>query len=88
MHDALFEHYRELSEEHILRWAATIGLDIERFSKDLTSDQYERELQEDIEEGKKVGVDGTPTFFINGRKLQVPFTMAVVADVISKEIRP
>ncbi len=87
MHDVLFEHYREISEEHVLGWAAAIGLDAERFSKDLMSDRCEQELLDDIAEGGKIGVDGTPAFFINGRKLLVRFTMAAVADLIVKEIQ-
>ena len=66
MHDALFEHQRSLDDRHLVQYAQTLGLDPQRFQQDLTSHTYAGRVREDFRSGVKSGVNGTPTFFING----------------------
>jgi len=66
MHDALFEHQRSLDDRHLVQYAQTIGLDPQRFQQDLTSHTYAGRVREDFRSGVRSGVNGTPTFFING----------------------
>ena len=66
MHDALFEHQRSLDDPHLVQYARTLGLDQERFQQDLNSHTYAGRVREDFRSGVKSGVNGTPTFFING----------------------
>lgn len=69
MHDKLFENYRELSDESIKKYAAELGLDMKKFEKDMNSSETEKEVQADMTLAQKVGVRGTPTFFINGKRV-------------------
>ncbi len=65
---ALAPRYRELSDEVFLAVAQEIGLDMARFEADRQlTPEIERLLDEDMELGRELGVDGTPTLFVNGR---------------------
>jgi protein-disulfide isomerase len=68
MHDALFEHQRALDDSHLLQYAVTIGLEPSRFERDLTSHKFAHRVREDFMSGVHSGVNGTPTFFINGER--------------------
>jgi protein-disulfide isomerase len=66
MHEMLFENRGELDPESLLRYAAALRLDINRFSLDFMSTEVEDRILEDQENGIRSGVNGTPTFFVNG----------------------
>jgi protein-disulfide isomerase len=66
MHDALFEHQRALDDKHLVQYAQILALDPERLQLDLTSHTYAGRVREDFRSGVRSGVNGTPTFFING----------------------
>lgn len=68
MHDALFEHQDDLSAEGIFRLAKKIGLNESQFAKDIQRDDLLQKVEGDFESGVRSGVNGTPTFFINGKK--------------------
>lgn len=68
MHDLLFEHQHELSRERVMSFATDLALDVERFEEDLESDPVQAQVEGQVELGHRLGVDGTPTFFVNGRK--------------------
>jgi len=70
MHDKLFENRAHLAEEDLPRYAAELGLDVERFNVCRTDKATTERIQADIEEGRKMGVGGTPTFFVNGWSMQ------------------
>ncbi len=53
-------------------YAQQIGLDMERYKKDVVSETVNARIGADLESGKKVGVSGTPTFFLNGEKIEEP----------------
>lgn len=65
-HAFLFENQRSLDEEIYFGFAASQGLDPRRFALDMESPAVERRIVKDIESGVRSGVNGTPTFFING----------------------
>lgn len=67
MHDILFENQRALEDSSLLRYAETIGLDGERFEATFGNSITVNKVNEDIESGNQLGVEGTPTFFINGK---------------------
>jgi protein-disulfide isomerase len=69
LHDAIFANQRALKRDDLLKHAATLGLDVARFTADLDGDRFKPILARDMAEGTKVGVDGTPTFFIEGQRL-------------------
>jgi protein-disulfide isomerase len=66
MHDLLFKNSAMLSVPDLTRYAAEIGLDADAFIAALTQDTYSARVQEDLSSGVRSGVNGTPTFFING----------------------
>jgi len=68
MHDTLFEHQEHLGANHLFDYAEKTGLDIHQFSADIQKDELLTRVQDDFESGIRSGVNGTPTFFINGAK--------------------
>ena len=66
MHDTLFEHQNALDEASLIAYAEMIGLDIRRFVADMRTHKYAERVREDFLSGILSGVNGTPTFFING----------------------
>ena len=66
MHDRLYEHQQELDDESLWRHAAEVGLDVDRFAADLVEHGHLDRIREDLESGARSGVNGTPTFFVNG----------------------
>lgn len=68
MHDYLFEHQHALDDEHLRQYAATLGLDMDRFNEDMAQHRYAEKIEEDLRGGIRSGVRGTPAFFINGMR--------------------
>ncbi len=68
MHDLMYAWGGRLDREALLTLAAEAGLDQRAFAAALVTHRYRRRVQRDIAEGKRVGVDGTPTFFLDGRE--------------------
>lgn len=68
MHDHLFEHQKALRPQDLLAHAATLGLDTQRLGAQLESNAHAERIREDFLSGVRSGVNGTPTFFINGKR--------------------
>lgn len=68
MHDRLFEHQRALDDAHLAQYARDIGLDEPRFTRDMSEHAHAERVREDFMSGIRSGVNGTPTFFINGAR--------------------
>src|SRR5213075_1887254 len=66
MHHMLFENRDALDNDDLLMYAAQIGCDVKRASEELASGTYTREVRDEFGGGVRGGVNGTPTFFING----------------------
>src|SRR5438105_11305876 len=66
MHDRLFEHQDALDPQSLIEHAAVIRLDLQRFIDDLESHRHVPRIREDLASGAHSGVNGTPTFFVNG----------------------
>lgn len=64
-HDQLFKA-TNLDKESLVQYARSANVDQPKFESCLTSEKYKAEIDKDIEDGRKAGVSGTPTFFING----------------------
>lgn len=67
MHDILFENQKYLDDENLIQYAKIIGLDEKRFEKDFSKNEVIQKVKEDYSSGEKNGVEGTPTFFVNGK---------------------
>ena len=68
MHDLLFEHQGEISEQQLYGYAAELDLDQERFAGELASNVYAKRVREDFLGGVRSGANGTPTFYLNGER--------------------
>ena len=68
MHDLLLQHQQELRPVDLVRYAADLGLDVDRFREDLRRQVGAGRVAEDVDSAGSSGVAGTPTFFINGRR--------------------
>jgi len=66
MHDALFENQPALDDRHLAQYAKAIGADEQKIADDLASHAHADRVREDFVGGIRSGVNGTPTFFING----------------------
>jgi len=66
LHDLLYEHQSRLGIRDLLGHAAALSLDVRRFAVDLETHRYAPRVREDFLSGVRSGVNGTPTFFING----------------------
>jgi protein-disulfide isomerase len=69
-HDQLFKNYNRLNDKFIDDIATVLQLNQEPFEKRMNSPEVRQQIQQDLEDGQKAGVRGTPTIFINGRLLQ------------------
>ncbi len=72
MHDKLFEHHDKLDEDNLKKYAAELGLKAKRFAKDWASDAAKKAVAGDRQHGIAANIDGTPTFFVNGRQANTP----------------
>ena len=66
MHDYLYEHQQALDDNHLEKYASRLGLDITQFNLDMASHVHAQRVREDFLSGVHGGVNGTPTFYING----------------------
>jgi len=86
MHDRIFANQRNLSPEQYRAYAEEIGLDLAQFEKDLADPATERRVQSDLAEASRLGVTGTPGFFINGRFLSGAQPFARFKEAIDAEL--
>jgi protein-disulfide isomerase len=68
MHDIIFENQQALTLDDLFVYAKEIDLDLERFKNDISNQEVIDKVENDFESGVRSGVNGTPSFYINGRK--------------------
>lgn len=73
MVDVLFMRQRALEDADLEKYAEQLGLDMARFRADFASEEVAKAVAADRAEGEAAQVEGTPTVFVNGRKLEEPF---------------
>jgi hypothetical protein len=74
MHDLLMDNQTSLIYLDLMRYAADLGLDVDRFGKDLPSRRHAARIHRDIDSADASGAVGTPTMFVNGRRHRAPTT--------------
>ena len=82
MHDQLLAQQGDLTTSDLTRYAATLGLDSDRFADDLRSGRYAQRVAEDVATADASGVSGTPTFFINGRRRHGAYDIASLTSAV------
>jgi Na+/H+ antiporter NhaA len=83
LHDVLLDHQDALLLPDLLRYAEELGLDVDRFEKDLRTHAGAGRIAEDVDSADLSGVSGTPSFFINGRRHHGAYDI----DTLSKAVR-
>lgn len=68
MHDVIYENQQSLNESFLFQLAEKIGLNLSQFKEDIQKTELEKKVDSDFESGIISGVNGTPSFFINGNK--------------------
>lgn len=84
-HDELFAISPKLDAKALLGIATKLGLDINKFRKDMNSDAIRKKIAKDLSDAKAVGVTGTPTIFIDGIKVQNR-TLPAIQELIDEEL--
>ena len=90
-HDVLYENQRSVnsgvfSDEAFVGLAEEVGLDTEQFEAALTSGRYESVVQSDLREAQNAGIQGTPSFTINGQRLVGPQPLEAFEQLIEAEL--
>jgi protein-disulfide isomerase len=85
-HDKLFANQTALDEAKLKAYAQEVGLDTAKFDDCLTKKPFKTAIDRDIADGAKVGVNGTPAFFINGRMLSGAQPFDKFKEVIDEEL--
>ena len=88
MHDLLFQNQQNLEAPALLAYAADLGLDMGRVTRDLQEHRYLQKIQRDFVEGVRSGVNGTPTFFINGERHNGAYTAEALLAAIEQRVGP
>jgi Na+:H+ antiporter, NhaA family len=86
MHDYLFAHQDALDREGLIRAAAELGLDVERFTAELDAHTHARRVHEDFVSAQQSGATSTPTFFINDLRYDGPWDEESALEAIEKPL--
>jgi protein-disulfide isomerase len=70
MHDLLFENQNALADENLAQYASALGLDVPRLIREIQTGMHTERVREDFRSGARGGVNGTPTFFVNGARFE------------------
>jgi protein-disulfide isomerase len=84
-HDQLFKATK-LEKDDLIEYARNLKLDEKQFDSCLTSDKYKSDIEQDLEEGRRAGVTGTPGFFINGVEVSGARPNSEFAKIIDDEL--
>ena len=84
-HDQLFKATK-LEKDDLIAYARNLKLDEKQFESCLTNDKYKNEIEQDLEEGRRAGVTGTPGFFINGIEVSGARPNSEFAKIIDDEL--
>lgn len=81
----LFEDIKKIDEDNLTKWASELGLDMDQFNADRVSEEAGKIVSGDIAQGSTFGVRGTPTLFINGKRI-VGANSAKIQELLVSEI--
>ena len=87
MHDTLFEHQNALDDAHLIAYASRLGLDSAKFESELRAHAYRARVREEFTSGVRSGVNGTPTFFINGVRFDDSWDPDTLTDALKAAAR-
>jgi len=82
MHDVLLDHQDALKPDQLVRHAAVLGLDVDRFTRELRKHEHEARIADDVESADLSGVRGTPTFFVNGERHYGAYDINALSEAV------
>lgn len=87
MHDKLFQNQGISETEKLIELANQIGADKNKFSSCLNNQKYLNNIQKDFSDGKSLGISGTPTWFVNGNKIEGDVPTNVWEEIIGELLK-
>jgi protein-disulfide isomerase len=84
MHDLLYENQQRLGEEDLHAYADQLGLEVEPFDRELAEHAHAERVHEDFMSGVRSGVNGTPTFYINGLRHDDPYDLETLLAALER----
>jgi protein-disulfide isomerase len=87
MHDLLYAGFPHLERDRVFGYARKIGLDMKRFTAEVDSHKYLARIRAEKAQGEDDGVEGTPTFFIDGKRYNGAFNVAALTPVLHQELK-
>ncbi len=85
-HDKLYQNQDRMTEGDLIRYATEVGMDKDVFKACLAKNTYAKEVQDDFDAGAAAGVVGTPTFFVNGKRIEGAVPRDIWEKIISAVI--
>jgi len=87
LHDKIFENQQRLSVDVIKQLVAQVGLDPQALVKAVAADELSPVVEKQKAEGQRLGIQGTPSIYVNGRKLEPPLTPELLRFTLDDELR-
>ena len=84
MHDLLYENQRHLETDDLIAYASRLGLDVPRFQRELADHVHAARVREDFVSGVRSGVNGTPTFYIDGERYEGAYDAEPLLDALKQ----
>ena len=84
MHDLLYENQARLRDDDLHGYAEQLELDAERFDRELADNVHAQRVHEDFMSGVRSGVNGTPTFYVNGARHDGPYDLETLLGVLRR----
>lgn len=85
-HDLLFANQQRMKEKDLLEYAKKVGADIKKFEDCFKSKKYAAHVEKNLAEGQKLGVDSTPSFFVNGQPIRGARPIADFKEIINEHL--
>jgi protein-disulfide isomerase len=85
-HRQLLANHNQINDQKILEIAGGMALNMDQFNQDRQSASNRQLIQEDIENGRKIGVRGTPSVFLNGKRINNQ-DLGTLSELIQRELR-
>lgn len=86
MHDALYARQPPLTRDHVLEAAESLGIDMDRFMRDLDDPDLRSHIDEDLADGRRNGVTGTPTIFIDGQRYDESWDFYSMLEALERPV--
>lgn len=86
MHDVLYENQNALEDDNLAEYAQSLGLDAKRLMDEIAKGSHATRVREDFRGGVRNGVNGTPTFFINGERYDGDLEAAALFSALTESV--